>query len=71
MFKNVTGIILSGGNSSRMSKDKALLKIGNKTIIESVCDQMQKIFKDVVVITNTPDEYKFLDIPIYDVIYKH
>jgi molybdopterin-guanine dinucleotide biosynthesis protein A len=71
MFKNVTGIILSGGNSSRMSKNKALLKIGNKTIIERVCDQMRQIFKDVVLITNTPDEYKFLDIPIYQDIYYH
>jgi molybdopterin-guanine dinucleotide biosynthesis protein A len=54
-----------------MGRNKALLKIGNKTIIERVRDQMQQIFKDVILITNTPDEYKFLDLPIYEDIYKH
>jgi molybdopterin-guanine dinucleotide biosynthesis protein A len=71
MHNPVTAIILSGGKSSRMGRNKALLKIGDKTIIERVRDQMQKIFKDVILITNTPDEYKFLDLPIYEDIYKH
>lgn len=71
MHNSVTAIILSGGKSSRMGRNKALMKIGDKTIIERVRDQMQQIFKNVVLITNTPDEYKFLDLPIYEDIYKH
>lgn len=71
MHNAITAIILSGGKSSRMGTNKALLKIGDKTIIERVRDQMQQIFKDVVLITNTPEEYKFLDLPIYEDIYKH
>lgn len=71
MHNTVTAIILSGGKSFRMGRNKALLKIGNKTIIEGVRDQMQQIFKDVLLITNTPDEYKFLDLPIYEDVYKH
>jgi molybdopterin-guanine dinucleotide biosynthesis protein A len=71
MHNTVTAIILSGGKSSRMGRNKALLKIGEKTIIESVRDQMQQIFKYVMLITNTPEEYKFLDLPIYEDIYKH
>lgn len=71
MHNTVTAIILSGGKSSRMGRNKALMKIGDKTIIERVRDQMQQIFKNVVLITNTPDEYKFLDLPIYEDIYKH
>ncbi|NHZ86313.1 MAG: NTP transferase domain-containing protein [Planctomycetia bacterium] len=71
MYNDITAIILSGGKSSRMGRNKALLKIGYKTIIERVRDQMQQIFKDVVLITNTPDEYKFLDLPLYEDIYKY
>jgi molybdopterin-guanine dinucleotide biosynthesis protein A len=71
MYDDITAIILSGGKSSRMGRNKALMKIGDKTIIERVRDQMQQIFKNVVLITNTPDEYKFLDLPIYEDIYKH
>jgi len=71
MHNPVTAIILSGGKSSRMGRNKALLKIGNKTIIERVRDQMQHLFNEVLLITNTPDEYKFLNLPIYEDIYKH
>ncbi len=71
MHNLVTAIILSGGKSSRMGRNKALLKIGNKTIIERVRDQMEHLFNEVLLITNTPDEYKFLNLPIYEDIYKH
>ena len=70
MYKDITGIILSGGNNKRMGMNKSLLKIGDKTIIERVRDQIQEIFKDVILITNTPDEYKFLDLPIYYDLFK-
>ncbi len=71
MYNDITAIILSGGKSSRMGRNKSLLKIGDKTFVERVRDQMQQIFKDVALITNTPAEYKFLDLPIYEDIYKH
>ncbi|MEE9448997.1 MAG: molybdenum cofactor guanylyltransferase [Ignavibacteriaceae bacterium] len=71
MYNDITAIILSGGKSSRMGRNKSLLKIGDKTFVERVRDQMQQIFKDVALITNTPAEYKFLDLPIHEDIYKH
>jgi molybdopterin-guanine dinucleotide biosynthesis protein A len=68
--KDTTGIILSGGKSSRMGSDKALLKIVNETIIERITNLMNSIFSDVFIVTNTPREYKFLNIPLYEDIYK-
>jgi molybdopterin-guanine dinucleotide biosynthesis protein A len=65
MYSTITGIILSGGHSSRMGTNKSFLKIGDKTIIERVKDLMQSLFKEVLLITNEPDDYKFLRIPIY------
>lgn len=70
-FYDITAIILSGGKSFRMGRNKSLLKIGDKTIIERIRDQMKHIFKDVIWIANTPNEYKFLDLPIYEDTYKH
>lgn len=71
MYNNVTGIILSGGKSSRMGGNKSLLKIGDQTIIERVRDLMKSIFDEVILITNDPADYKFLNIPIFEDIFKH
>lgn len=70
MHSAITGIILSGGKSSRMGMNKSFLKIGNKTIIERIVELMKSIFADVVIITNSPDEYKFLDVPLYEDVHK-
>lgn len=70
MYKDVTGIILSGGKSSRMGVNKSLLKIGDTTIIERITKLMKSLFANVILISNTPDEYKFLNIPIYEDVYK-
>jgi len=71
MYKDVTGIILSGGKSSRMVENKSFLKIGDITIIERVRDLMQSIFDEVILITNDPADYKFLNIPIFEDLFKH
>jgi molybdopterin-guanine dinucleotide biosynthesis protein A len=71
MYKDITGIILSGGKSSRMGKNKSFLKVGDKTIIERVRDLLQGIFQNVILITNDPDEYEFLDLPMFEDVYKH
>ena len=71
MYDDITAIILSGGKSSRMGTNKSLLKIGDKTIIEKLRDLLQRMFKDVILITNDPDDYKFLGLPIYEDIFRH
>ncbi|PJA99818.1 MAG: molybdenum cofactor guanylyltransferase [Ignavibacteriales bacterium CG_4_9_14_3_um_filter_30_11] len=71
MYSYVTGIILAGGKSKRMGENKSFLKLGDKSVIEKITDLMKNIFKNVLLITNTTDEYKFLSIPIYEDIYKY
>ncbi len=70
MYKDITGIILSGGKSSRMGVNKSLLKVGEKTIIERMRDLMQSLFKVVILITNESADYKFLNIPIFEDLFK-
>lgn len=69
MYNNITGIILSGGKSIRMGENKSLMKLGNKTIIEHVKDLMQSLFSKVILITNDPDDYKFLNLEMFKDIY--
>jgi molybdopterin-guanine dinucleotide biosynthesis protein A len=69
MYDDITGIILSGGKSTRMGENKSLLKIGDRTVIEYVNDLMKSIFSKVILITNNPDEYEFLNLEMHDDIF--
>lgn len=70
IYSEIIGVILAGGKSSRMGTNKSLLKLGNQRIIERIAELMKSIFTNVIIITNTPDEYKFLNLPLYEDIYK-
>lgn len=59
-IKGVTGVILAGGTSSRMGRNKALLKIDGERIIARVYRTLATMFHEVVIVTNTPEEYDFL-----------
>lgn len=65
MYSEITGIILAGGKSERMGTNKSLLRINGKTIIERTIDLMRKIFNEIILITNTPQEYEFIDATKY------
>lgn len=62
-YKEMCGVILSGGKSSRMGTNKALLKIDDQTIIEKVIDLMKEIFDEVVISTNEPELYDNINTP--------
>ena len=49
---SMTAIILAGGKSSRMGQDKALLRFGEKTILENLVDFTNDIFSETLVIVN-------------------
>ena len=69
MYNDITGIILSGGKSKRMGVNKSLLKIESKTIIEVVQEKISKLFKELLVVTNEPELYQFLNLKIYEDIF--
>ncbi|SDN00588.1 molybdenum cofactor guanylyltransferase [Bacillus sp. OK048] len=55
-------IILSGGKSSRMGTNKALLKLNEKTTIERMVDTLKVYFDDIILVTNDVDAYQFLGV---------
>ncbi|MBK8943868.1 MAG: molybdenum cofactor guanylyltransferase [Ignavibacteriae bacterium] len=60
---------MSGGKSKRIGSDKALLKINGITLIERIQFLLQEIFNKVIIISNSPGNYKFLNSKIYEDIY--
>jgi molybdopterin-guanine dinucleotide biosynthesis protein A len=63
-FCEVTGLILAGGQSSRYGANKALVEVGGTSLIERVVRVMKAVFEEVILITNTPEDYSFLELPM-------
>ena len=70
LFKDVSGVILVGGKSSRYGSNKALAKINGVPLIERVIGVMGRVFENLILITNTPDEYAHLGLPMHEDIIK-
>lgn len=66
--ENFTGYILAGGKSSRMGKDKALLKIKNKTFLENAVDALRPHCSAVKIVLNRSQNHFIKKIPA-DVLY--
>lgn len=62
--RNISGVILAGGENRRFPALKAFIKIDNSTIIEKNLSLMEKIFGDVFISTNMPEKYFYLDVPL-------
>ena len=58
--KNISAVVLAGGNSTRMGKNKALLELGSNAVIEIVVEVLKTIFEDIIIVTNTPEVYGML-----------
>jgi molybdopterin-guanine dinucleotide biosynthesis protein A len=54
-FNDVTGVILAGGRSSRMGRDKAMLKMGAVTLFDRILGIMQSFFLRVIIAGDRPD----------------
>lgn len=66
----VTGVIQAGGRSTRMGGEpKALLTLGGRRIIERVLDAVAPAVADVLLVTNTPELYAFLGVPMVGDVY--
>jgi len=66
----VTGLILAGGKSSRYGVNKALVAVEGITLIEHAVRVMKDVFQDVIILTNTPAEYAFLNLPMVEDVIK-
>ena len=50
--KNITGIILAGGTSSRMGTDKGLILYKNKAFVKHIIEAMEPLVDNIIIISN-------------------
>ncbi|MGE4272936.1 MAG: molybdenum cofactor guanylyltransferase [Desulfitobacterium sp.] len=60
----MTGIILSGGKSSRMGSNKAFIEWDGVPLIERSLSALRMVFSEVVVSSNHPELYASYDVQV-------
>lgn len=68
-FDSISGVVLAGGQSSRMKLNKAFVKVGGIAIIDRILPVFREAFAETLIISNTPELYEELGLPVYTDIY--
>jgi molybdopterin-guanine dinucleotide biosynthesis protein A len=61
----LTICVQAGGASRRMGQDKALMPFLGRPLIQRVVDRLAPIADEMIVTTNSPDDYHFLGLPLF------
>ena len=61
----MTGVINAGGRSTRMGTDKALLRLGGKTLIEWTVETLGTIFPAIIIVSNDREAVQDIGIPVF------
>ncbi len=63
--EEVTGIILAGGKSSRMGKDKGLCEFNGKALVEYAIEALKPICGNLIISANyNPEKYSAYQLPV-------
>lgn len=66
----VTGVVQAGGKSTRMGgRPKALIELGGRCIVERVVAALAPAVDEILIVTNTPELYAFLELPMVGDVY--
>jgi molybdopterin-guanine dinucleotide biosynthesis protein A len=69
-LQGTTGVILAGGKSTRYGTNKAFAEVHGTKLIERVVRTMEPLFERLLLVTNTPHEYSYLELPMVEDIIK-
>lgn len=60
----MTGVILAGGKSERMGRDKLFLETAGMPLFERVYGVLDQVFKDIIVVANNPKWFHPYDVRV-------
>ncbi len=60
----ITGLVLAGGKSTRMGRNKALIEVDGRRVISRVVDVLSECCSKVLVVCASEDDYGFVDVPV-------
>ena len=65
-MKSLTGLVLAGGASQRMGRDKAFLELGGRSLIEIVVERMASVCAEVLIVAGDARPYTALKVPVIE-----
>lgn len=69
MDKFSTAIVLAGGQSTRMGFDKQLLRIHERSLMDSIVNNLKEEFEEIIIVSNRPELYgDFKDTIVEDIL---
>jgi molybdopterin-guanine dinucleotide biosynthesis protein A len=66
MQEQATAIIMAGGESARLDRDKSMLMIGDKPMLQYIYDQLWPNFDQVLISSNRASEHDFLGVEVVE-----
>jgi len=57
----ISGIVLAGGQSSRLGTDKSFVTVKGKPLIEQIVAKLARLSDDVIIVTDSPERYNHLE----------
>lgn len=69
--KDIAGMVLAGGMSTRMQRNKALIIVDGVTFIQRIVQTLEQRFSRIYISANWADEYAFLNHPIIPDVYEN
>jgi molybdopterin-guanine dinucleotide biosynthesis protein A len=70
LYTDMTAVILAGGECKRIGLKKPLLNFDGEILIEKIFNLLKQVFEKVIISTNEPDDYKFINTEKLEDIYK-
>jgi molybdopterin-guanine dinucleotide biosynthesis protein A len=65
MSSKLTIVIQAGGESKRMGQDKGLMPFLGRPLIQRVIERVRPLADEILVTTNHPESYAFLNLPMF------
>jgi molybdopterin-guanine dinucleotide biosynthesis protein A len=62
----LTGLVLAGGASRRMGRDKAFLELGGRSLMQIVIDRMARACTEVLIISSDAQRYAGYGVPVVE-----
>jgi len=63
-MQKISCIVLAGGKSHRLGRDKAFLEIGGTPLIERVTERLKQVGDEVLLVTNNLEPFAYLQLPV-------
>ncbi len=65
----ISSMVLAGGQSLRLGKDKAFLEVKGQLLIERIIDRLQQLSDEIIIVANEVDRYEEFEAIVVSDVY--